>query len=58
MRAGDAAGSEVVRQYCDYLGYAVNSFVNLLQPQVVLLGGGISREGETLPERYRPARRF
>lgn len=48
MREGDAVGSEVVRQYCDYLGYAVNSFVNLLQPQIVLLGGGISHEGETL----------
>ena len=48
MRAGDTAASEVVRQYCDYLGYAVNSLVALLQPQIVLLGGGISHEGETL----------
>ncbi|MCI8622315.1 MAG: ROK family protein [Provencibacterium sp.] len=53
MRAGDTAGSEVVRQYCDYLGYAVNSFTNLLQPQIVLIGGGISHEGETLLEPIR-----
>lgn len=48
MRQGDSAAREVVEQYCDYLGYALNNFVNMLQPQVILIGGGISHEGNAL----------
>lgn len=56
---GDVAGEAVVSQFCDYLGYAVNGLINILQPQIVLIGGGISREGDTLltPVREYCARR-
>ncbi len=48
MKAGDAVGAQVVNQYLDYLGYAIVSLVNLMQPQLILLGGGICNQGETL----------
>ncbi len=48
QRAGDEAAGEVVRQYIDYLGYAVTNFISIFQPQIVLIGGGISHEGEPL----------
>lgn len=55
MRAGDEAAAKLVAQFCDYLGYAVNSYINMLQPQVVLIGGGICKEGDTL---LAPVRQF
>ena len=48
MRAGDEAASRVVDQYIDYIAYAVSGMINLFQPQAVVIGGGISKEGETL----------
>ncbi len=48
MRAGDAPALEVVNQFINYLGYAVTNYVNLLQPEILLIGGGICKEGETL----------
>ena len=48
MRAGDKAAAEVVEQYISYLGYALTNYVNLLQPEMLLIGGGISKEGETI----------
>lgn len=48
MRAGDAAGAAVVNEYIEYLAYAVSGMINLFQPQAIVVGGGISKEGETL----------
>lgn len=48
MRQGDPFAAEVVRQYEEYIAYAVSGIINLFQPQAVVIGGGISKEGETL----------
>lgn len=48
MRQKDEAAIQVVDQYISYLGFALCSIINLLQPEILLLGGGISKEGETL----------
>lgn len=48
MRAGDQAASQVVDCYINYLAYAVSGMINLFQPQAIVIGGGISKEGETL----------
>lgn len=48
MRLGDGAGRAVVEQYIHWLALGLSSIVTLLQPQILALGGGISREGETL----------
>ncbi len=48
MRAGDAAGTAVVQQYIAYVACGVTNMINIFQPEVVCIGGGISKEGETL----------
>ncbi len=45
---GDAAGSEVVRQYVHYLAIGVGNIVNIFFPEVVALSGGIANQGENL----------
>ena len=48
MRAGDAAAEEVVRDYIKYLASGVASMINIFQPEVLSLGGGVSNEGQYL----------
>ena len=48
MRLGDPVGAEVVNQYIQYLGCGLANFVNIFQPEILLIGGGLSKEGETL----------
>ena len=48
MRAGDRAGTQVVRGYIRYLSEGIANLCNVFRPDAVLLGGGICAEGETL----------
>lgn len=48
MRAGDAAAKQVVDTYIEYLACGVTNFINIFQPEVLSIGGGIGNEGETL----------
>ncbi|MBQ7038411.1 MAG: ROK family protein [Clostridia bacterium] len=48
MRAGDAAGKAVVDAYIDYVAAGVINMINIFQPEVICIGGGVSKEGETL----------
>ena len=48
MRAGDGAGREVVEAYTAFLACGLINIVNIFQPEVLCIGGGISNEGETL----------
>lgn len=48
MRAGDKAGKEVVDKYIHYLGVGLVNMINIFQPEVLVIGGGICKEGETL----------
>ena len=45
---GDEAAKAVVAQYEAYLGEALTNLVNLLRPQMILIGGGVSGQGEAL----------
>ncbi|MBO5945823.1 MAG: ROK family protein [Clostridia bacterium] len=45
---GDEAASRVVDEFISYLAIGVSNAINTLQPDVVCIGGGISREGEVL----------
>ena len=42
---GDATASRVINQACAYLGAGIASAVNLINPQVVVIGGGVSQGG-------------
>lgn len=48
MRAGDTVAAAVVDQYIDYVACGVIDMINIFQPDIVCIGGGISHEGETL----------
>lgn len=48
FRAGDKTATEVVNKYINYLGCGLTNVVNIFQPQVLLIGGGICKEGENL----------
>ena len=48
MRAGDETAKAVVKQYCEYIACGLTNIVNIFQPDVICIGGGISKEGETL----------
>ncbi len=41
MRAGDKTAAEVVNKYCEYVACGVTDVINLLQPDVLCIGGGI-----------------
>lgn len=47
-RAGDEAGRQVVEMYLHYLAIGLVNLVNLFQPEVLCLGGGVSNEGDDL----------
>lgn len=48
MRMGDAAAKEVVDKFIEYVAIGVCDVVNVFQPDVLCIGGGISKEGDTL----------
>lgn len=50
MRQGDAAGAEVVDEYISYLTTGLVNIINIFQPNVLSIGGGISNEGDSLIE--------
>ena len=47
-KQGDPAMKEVVEIYIRRLGLGIVNIVNIFRPQLVLLGGGISGQGESL----------
>ncbi len=47
-KAGDKAGQMVVDNYRFYIAEGLISMINIFQPKIIAIGGGISREGEYL----------
>ncbi len=54
MRAGDAAAKEVYDKYIAYLACGIANMINIFQPEVISLGGGISGEGQSLIDSLLP----
>ncbi len=48
MRMGDSVAKEVVDKYIYYVAVGVINIINVYQPEVLCIGGGICNEGETL----------
>ena len=46
--AGDEAAQAVLERYYVYVAAGITDLVNILSPEMVLIGGGISRQGERL----------
>ena len=54
MRQGDAAAKEVYDLYIHYLASGLATIINIFQPEVISLGGGISNEGQSLIDSLLP----
>lgn len=48
VRAGDKTAGEVFDRYVFYIAEGITNLINLLDPEAVIIGGGISREGNFL----------
>ncbi len=48
MRAGCPVGKQVVDTYIRYIASGLINVINIFQPEVLCIGGGICNEGETL----------
>ncbi|MBP3315579.1 MAG: ROK family protein [Clostridia bacterium] len=54
MRAGDEVATEVYNKYVKYLATGITNLVNIFQPEVISLGGGVSNEGQSLIDAILP----
>ncbi|MBQ3847991.1 MAG: ROK family glucokinase [Clostridia bacterium] len=54
-KKGDPVAKKVIDEYIEYLGEGIVNFINIFQPQIVLIGGGVSKQGEYL---LAPLRKF
>ena len=54
-RRGDRYAKRVVNDYIRSLGEGIANIVNLLRPQIIILGGGVSNEGDAL---IQPVKRY
>ncbi len=48
MKQGDASGKAVTGLYIGYLACGLANIINILQPEMICLGGGVSKEGDAL----------
>ncbi|MFO7153486.1 MAG: ROK family glucokinase [Caldicoprobacter oshimai] len=47
-RQGDRVGLQIVEEYMKYLAEGLANVINIFQPEIIAIGGGISKEGEYL----------
>ena len=47
-RQGDKAGAEVVEEYIEYLACGMATIINIFQPEILCVGGGVCNEGDYL----------
>lgn len=48
MRAGDELAKRLIDKYVEYVACGLTNVINIFQPEIICIGGGVSREGETL----------
>ena len=47
-RGGDGAAREIVEQYIEQLAAGIANLINILEPEMICVGGGISNEWESI----------
>lgn len=47
-KQGDEVAAKVVERYISYIGLGLADIVNIFQPDVIVIGGGVCKEGEYL----------
>lgn len=47
-KQGDAAAKAVIDKYTEYVSIGIANVINFFQPEMIVIGGGISKEGDYL----------
>ena len=55
VKAGDGLAIEIAQQFGDYLGKGLAVVASIVNPEIFVIGGGVSKAGEVLFEYIRPA---
>ena len=55
VKAGDEVALEIAAQFGEYLGKGLAAVANVVNPQVFVIGGGVSKAGEILLSFIEPA---
>lgn len=55
VKAGDELAIEIAQQFGDYLGKGLAVIASIVNPEIFVIGGGVSKAGEVLFEYIRPA---
>ena len=50
MRAGCPVGTAVVDKFVEYFSTGITNIINIFQPEKLVIGGGVSKEGKTLTD--------
>ena len=50
MKRGDKYASALVDEYISYLAAGITTIINIFQPEILSIGGGVCKEGEYLTE--------
>ena len=48
MRQGDIVAKDVVDKYIKYIAVGIANNINIFQPEIICIGGGISNEGDNI----------
>lgn len=55
VKAGDELAIEIAKQFGDYLGKGLAVIAGVINPEIFVIGGGVSKAGEVLFDYIRPA---
>lgn len=50
-KAGDQVADEIFDKFCDYLGYSLAATAAVIDPEIFIIGGGVSKAGQVLVDR-------
>ena len=50
-KAGDAVADQIFDKFCDYLGYSLAATAAVIDPEIFIIGGGVSKAGQVLVDR-------
>lgn len=57
LENGESTARDIIEKYIHYLGAGLANFVNIFNPQTIILGGGVSEAGEWFIEKVRHSTR-
>lgn len=50
-KAGDQVADEIFDKFCNYLGYSLAATAAVIDPEIFIIGGGVSKAGQVLVDR-------